>query len=139
LQSAIEKGEGKNVEYKIELPKSNTLAKTIIAFSNTGGGKLIIGVNDQGEVIGLDSELNIFEIKDKIASIIYETCYPTVLPDTYTTTIDEQLLLVIEVYRIKMTVPVFEEVSSNGQKMAYMPHMLRRNEIMVRVSTFLQS
>ncbi|MFO7523822.1 MAG: helix-turn-helix domain-containing protein [Ignavibacteriaceae bacterium] len=99
LQNAIQNGEGKNLEFKVELPKSNTLAKTIIAFSNTGGGKLIIGVNDQGEIIGLEPDVNIFELKDKVASIIYETCYPTVLPDIYTTTIDDHLLLIIEVYR----------------------------------------
>jgi ATP-dependent DNA helicase RecG len=99
LLNAIQNGEGKNIEFKVELPKSNALAKTIIAFSNTGGGKLIIGVNDQGNIIGLDPNLNIFELKDKVASIVYETCYPTVIPDIYTTIIDEQLLLVIEVFR----------------------------------------
>ena len=99
LQKSIQDGEGKTIEFKAELPNSNTLAKTIIAFSNTGGGKLIIGVNDQGKIIGLAPEENIFELKDKVASIIYETCYPTVLPDIYTTTIDDQLLLIIEVYR----------------------------------------
>jgi len=35
--------------------------------------------------------------------------------------------------KIKMTVSIFEEVSSNGQKMPFMPPMFRRNEIMVRV------
>lgn len=99
LQKSIQNGEGKTIEFKVELPNSNTLAKTIIAFSNTGGGKLIIGVNDQGEIIGLEHDVNIFELKDKVASIIYETCYPTVLPDIYTTTIDDHLLLIIEVYR----------------------------------------
>ena len=99
LLKSIQDGEGKTVEFKVELPNGNTLAKTIIAFSNTGGGKLIIGVNDQGEIIGLEPDVNIFELKDKVASIIYETCYPTVLPDIYTTTIDDQLLLIIEVYR----------------------------------------
>jgi len=99
LLKSIQDGEGKTIEFKIELPNSNTLAKTIIAFSNTGGGKLIIGVNNQGEIIGLDADINIFELKDKVASIIYETCYPTVLPDIYTTTIDGHLLLIIEVYR----------------------------------------
>lgn len=99
LQKSIQDGEGKTIEFKAELPNSNTLAKTIIAFSNTGGGKLIIGVNDQGKIIGLKPDENIFELKDKVASIIYETCYPTVLPDIYTTTIDDQLLLIIEVYR----------------------------------------
>ncbi|SHF21914.1 ATP-binding protein [Alkalibacter saccharofermentans] len=99
LQKSIQDGEGKTIEFKVELPNSNTLAKTIIAFSNTGGGKLIIGVNDQGEIIGLEPDENIFELRDKVASIIYETCYPAVLPDIYTTTIDDHLLLIIEVYR----------------------------------------
>ncbi len=43
--------------------------------------------------------MNIFELKDKVASIIYETCYPTVLTDIYTTTIDDHLFLIVEVYR----------------------------------------
>lgn len=99
LQNAIHNGESKNIEFKIDLPNSNTLAKTINTFSNTGGGKLIIGVSDQGNIIGLEPDVNIFELKDKVASIIYETCYPTVLPDIYTTTIDDHLLLIIEVCR----------------------------------------
>lgn len=46
LQKSIQNGEGKTIEFKVELPNSNTLAKTIIAFSNTAGGKLIIGVDN---------------------------------------------------------------------------------------------
>ncbi len=99
LLNAIQNGEGKNIEFKVELPNSNTLVKTVIAFSNTGGGKLIIGVNDQGKIVGLKPNVDIFELQDKVASIIYETCYPNVLPDIYTTTIDDLVLLVIEIYR----------------------------------------
>jgi len=99
LFNAIQGGEGKNVEFKEELPSSQAIAKTVIAFSNTGGGKIIIGVDDQGKVIGLKPDIDIFELQDKVASIIYDNCYPNVLPDIYTTTIDDQVLLVIEVYR----------------------------------------
>src|SRR6056297_295119 len=81
------------------MPKSAEECRTIIAFSNTAGGKLIIGVDNQGEIIGLEPNVNIFELKDKVASIIYETCYPTVLTDIYTTTIDDHLFLIVEVYR----------------------------------------
>lgn len=99
LLKAIQSGESKNIEFKVELPSSITLTKTVIAFSNTGGGKLIIGVNNQGGIVGLKPDVNIFELQDKVSSIIYETCYPNVLPDIYTTTIDDLVLLVIEVYR----------------------------------------
>lgn len=99
LLKDIQSGESKNIEFKLELPSSITLTKTVVAFSNTGGGKLIIGVNNQGEIVGLKPDVDIFELQDKITSIIYETCYPNVLPDIYTTTIDYLVLLVIEVYR----------------------------------------
>jgi ATP-dependent DNA helicase RecG len=99
LFNAVQGGEGKNVEFKEELPSSQAIAKTVIAFSNTAGGKLIIGVNDQGEVTGLKPNVDILELQDKIASVIYDNCYPNVLPDIYTTIIDDKVLLVIEVYR----------------------------------------
>ena len=41
-------GESKNIEYKIILPdKSEKYMKTIVAFANTQGGKLIVGVDDK--------------------------------------------------------------------------------------------
>lgn len=41
------KGESKNIEYKSELPKkSEKYMKSVIAFANTSGGKLIIGIDD---------------------------------------------------------------------------------------------
>ena len=40
-------GESKNIEYKIILPdKSEKYMKTIVAFANTQGGKLIVGVEN---------------------------------------------------------------------------------------------
>ena len=43
-RGTIFSGESKNIEYKITLPdKSEKYMKTIIAFANTQGGKLIVG------------------------------------------------------------------------------------------------
>ena len=75
-----------------QFPSNESIVKTIIAFSNTAGGKLVVGVSD------IDDS-NIFELKDKISSIIYDSCYPNILPEIYTVTIEEKLLLVIEVFR----------------------------------------
>ena len=99
LKEAILSGESKNLEFKSQLPNSNTLAKSIVAFSNTGGGKLLLGVDDKGKVIGVSSDVNILDLKDRIASMIYDTCYPTILPDIYTSSVDDCLLLIVEVYR----------------------------------------
>lgn len=41
-------GESKNIESKVSLPdKSEKYVKTIVAFANTQGGKLIVGVDDK--------------------------------------------------------------------------------------------
>ena len=50
LFHAIQQGESKTLEFKIQLPSHDQLAKTMIAFANSGGGKLIIGVNDKREL-----------------------------------------------------------------------------------------
>ncbi|AHM57302.1 ATP-dependent DNA helicase [Peptoclostridium acidaminophilum DSM 3953] len=113
LINAIKNGESKIVEFKEKLPGSDAVAKTVIAFSNTGGGRLIIGVTDQGKIIGLDNSIDILELRDKVASIIYDRCYPNVLPDIYTTTIDNKVLLVIEVYRGNLLPYYLKKIGKN--------------------------
>jgi ATP-dependent DNA helicase RecG len=98
LKKLIQQGENKRVEFKEQLPKNESIVKTIIAFSNTSGGKLIIGVNDNREIVGIDDE-HIFELQDKITSLIFDSCYPNILPEIYTLNLDGKLLLVIEVFR----------------------------------------
>lgn len=98
LQEEIENGESKTLEFKAVLPTGADLAKTIIAFANTSGGKLIIGVNDQRKIVKLDDE-DIFAMQDKISSIIHDRCYPNILPEIYTANIIGQLVLVVEVFR----------------------------------------
>ena len=50
-------GEGKNIEFKREIPKRHEkLLKDVIAFSNSTGGKIFIGIEDKtNEVIGIGS------------------------------------------------------------------------------------
>ncbi len=46
IKEWIKKGEGKTIEFKRTLPDGNHIAKTVIAFSNMAGGKIIIGIED---------------------------------------------------------------------------------------------
>ena len=48
LAELIAQGEGKTLEFKRELPRFEQIAKTVIAFANTSGGRLLIGVDDDG-------------------------------------------------------------------------------------------
>nr|WP_319272552.1 RNA-binding domain-containing protein [uncultured Draconibacterium sp.] len=98
LINNIKKGESKTLEFKEVLPKSEGIAKTVIAFSNTSGGKLIIGVNDKQEIIGID-DTDLFDMQDRIASIISDNCSPGINPEIYSVNIQNKLVLVIEVAR----------------------------------------
>ncbi|NPA73218.1 MAG: ATP-dependent DNA helicase, partial [Epsilonproteobacteria bacterium] len=98
LLNEIKKGENKKLELKETLPSSEKIAKTIIAFSNTAGGKLIVGVDDDKNIIGVDED-KIFEYEEKISSIISDMCYPNILPEIYAQNIDGKVILVVEVFR----------------------------------------
>ncbi|MEY8701653.1 RNA-binding domain-containing protein [Francisella philomiragia] len=98
LFDEIKLGESKTLEFKRELPSSDKIAKTAVAFSNTSGGKLVIGVADDRQIIGID-DANIFDLQDKIASIIFDNCSPNILPEIYTVNNDGKLLLVVEIFR----------------------------------------
>lgn len=66
LKQLILHGEGEHVEFKEAPPKppkdwSSTewqgMVKTVLAFGNYGGGNLLVGVTDDGGIVGIDSTL----------------------------------------------------------------------------------
>ena len=65
------KGENKNIEYKEQLPeKGSKYLKTVVAFCNTSGGKVIIGIKDDTkEVLGVRND-DVFRTMDGIANAI---------------------------------------------------------------------
>ena len=63
------KPENQNIEYK-EIWKDEYL-KALVAFANSEGGKLILGINDNKEIVGLKSVSKLMEdIPNKINNIL---------------------------------------------------------------------
>ena len=95
----IEKGESRELEFKGFLPKeSKKWVKTVVAFANGAGGKLVIGVNDERKVVGIPDDIDIFELKDKIADIIASSCDPIISANVYAEDIENKTVIVIQVY-----------------------------------------
>lgn len=94
----IEQGESKIIEFKEQMPKNDSIAKTVIAFANTAGGRLVIGVNDSLEIVGIAEE-SIFRTQEKLGSLIHDLCYPNIIPELYTVQVDTKILLVVEIFR----------------------------------------
>lgn len=88
--------ESSRLEFKLIIPDSSKIIKTIIGFCNAKGGKLIIGVKDDGSIVGI-SEDDIHQVMEWLDHAIYEACTPPVLPLIYQQRIDDKVLLVIEV------------------------------------------
>ena len=91
-------GESKNIEYKVTLPdKSEKYMKTIVAFANTQGGKLIVGIDDKThEIVGVENEI-LFQVMDGIANAISDSCVPQIIPDIEPQTVDGKTVIVVSV------------------------------------------
>ena len=52
-----EAGESDSVDFKETFPEdARRLAKTLAAFGTSGGGDVIIGIDDNGDLVGIDSQ-----------------------------------------------------------------------------------
>lgn len=82
FMAKIEKGETLHVDFKENLPSNNEeIAKDLVCFANTDGGQIIIGVSDDGEIIGVQ---NPDEIIRRVDDIAFNRCEPpvTIVPET---------------------------------------------------------
>lgn len=78
--------------------------KTIVAFANTQGGKLIVGVDDKThEIVGVENEI-LFQLMDGIANAVSDSCMPQIIPDIEPQTIDGKTVMLEAVKRqLKLT------------------------------------
>lgn len=54
LKSIIREGEHQTQDFKFRIDDSRKIARTLSAFANTDGGRLLIGVKDNGKITGID-------------------------------------------------------------------------------------
>jgi predicted HTH transcriptional regulator len=73
----IEEGEGFEVEFKRKVTTPEKIARALIAFANTRGGHILFGVDDDGSIVGVESEKS--EV-DLIRQAAGEFCLPGIEP-----------------------------------------------------------
>lgn len=56
LQRLIEAGENETLDFKKEITDVNKIAKTIVSFANHKGGTILVGVNDDKTLHGVNAE-----------------------------------------------------------------------------------
>ena len=97
-EGKYERGELNNLEFKELLPKNTEkYTKTIIAFANTQGGNLVIGVADETwEIVGVDDSV-LFQTIDRIANAVSDSCEPQIVPEIEPYTIDGKTVIIVSV------------------------------------------
>lgn len=74
IQKLISEGEHQMLDFKFEISDSKKIARSLVAFANTDGGRLLIGVKDNGAISGIRSE----EEKHMIQTAAELYCKPKV-------------------------------------------------------------
>lgn len=150
IEELIQEGESNHIEFKSSLRWSyqegslnkkleEVILKTIAAFNNTDGGSLLIGVNDSGEVLGLNNDYDSLNgDKDKFELHLYnliESEYDAGYGSQYIKvsfpSIDEEELCMIEITRGDR--PLYTHISDkHGQKSE--KFFIRRGNASVEIS-----
>jgi ATP-dependent DNA helicase RecG len=95
MEEILKGNEGKTLEFKENLQSLSGIVKTIIAFANTAGGTIVIGVEDKNKkIIGVSDPLG---QEERLASVINDSIVPLLMPDIEIRMYRNKELIVINV------------------------------------------
>jgi ATP-dependent DNA helicase RecG len=95
LEELLKKNEGKTLEFKENSQPLQKIIQTIIAFANTAGGIILLGIkNGTKEVVGLQ---NVLQEEEKIANAIADSVSPLLIPKLQFCSFRERDILIITV------------------------------------------
>jgi predicted HTH transcriptional regulator len=86
--------EGKTLEYKRDLSAADTVLRAVIAFANSAGGQLVIGVDDGGGIVGVPDP-EVAELK--LANLIADSVRPQLVPTIELVSSRDKTVLVVNV------------------------------------------
>lgn len=68
IQDLIEEGEHEHQDFKFQISDARKIARSISAFANNDGGRLLVGVKDNGNIAGVESDEEIYMIEQAATS-----------------------------------------------------------------------
>ncbi len=96
LIEIVSRGEDSRHQFKANVTNITSLAEEIVAFSNSGGGRIFIGVNDDRSVRGLTPE-DVARLNNLIANAAAQNVRPAVNPTTENVSHPNGIVLVVTV------------------------------------------
>ena len=113
IRQLISQGESQTLDFKYEISDASKIARSLVAFSNTDGGKLLIGVKDNGNITGIQSEEEYYMIE--AAAQLY--CKPEVHFTFRRWDIEGKTILEVDIPKAKKK--PFYAKTIDGKWMAY--------------------
>ena len=95
IHAILQNGENSGVEFKLDTIRPEQLAKEIVAFLNLKGGKIFLGVNDDGVVQGITRPA----LEEWVMNICADTIHPRIIPYYETVRIGTLKIAILTVER----------------------------------------
>ena len=87
-------GEGVRQDFKKKITSCEKIAKTMVSFANNKGGRLLVGISDDGTISGVKSEE---EEKYMLTRAAHFYCKPALDPLFEEVYIDDKVVLIVEI------------------------------------------
>ena len=94
VKRQIFEGEGVTLDFKKTITSCEKIARTMVSFANNKGGRLLIGVADDGTITGVKSEDEERYMITKAAHFYAKPALEPVFEEVY---VDDKLVLVVEI------------------------------------------
>ncbi len=96
LLDTIASGESSRIQFKADFKNPNQLAAEMVALANSGGGRILVGVNDDGSITGLLAP-DIGRLNQLISNVASQLVHPPINPITENTRFEQGMVIIIEV------------------------------------------
>ncbi len=93
----IKRGEDQQLDFKQHISSPAKIARTIVSFANTDGGMIVVGIDDQGEIIGID----VPQEKFMLIKAAKRFCDPPIFLHFKVLTVKKTAVLIAEVKKSK--------------------------------------
>lgn len=93
LKKLLQQPESETLEFKVRIPDTRHIVSNLVAFANTNGGKLIIGIDENQRIVGIDNIEHARRVINKAAN----TVSPPLKINIQTLEVKGKKVLVVEI------------------------------------------
>ncbi len=128
LLELINKGESSFVEFKADTPdiKAETIAEYVVCFANSKGGKILLGIEDDGTITGLEGRFA--EYGTWISGAVQGWVHPNIIVDYEEVPVEENLRIAVIMVPMGVAKPYSKRKGKDAKERYYIRDVTRCRE-----------